>query len=226
MPDHGKLMHLFLVREPGLDAFAHLHPVPPGGAGRFEAACRRSRRARYRIYADVVHESGFAQTLAARVRVPPRQPARPPPDPDDSWRVRAAATASRRRPDLTWRGRRPARGRAASRGCASRCAVRTAARAARALHGDARPRRHPPRRRRGLRPPPPGGQHLHGLAGSSSADRRRRRPRAPSAPAAQRSPSPTSSPGPAATGSGCRSRPAARCGPGCSTRRLARATRV
>jgi hypothetical protein len=69
VPDHGKLMHLFLVREPGLDAFAHLHPnrldsltfgvtlpvLPPG---------------RYRVYGDVVHRSGYAETITAAVDIP------------------------------------------------------------------------------------------------------------------------------------------------------------
>jgi hypothetical protein len=87
MPDHGKLMHLFLIREPGLDAFAHLHPVarkendfrtllPPLSAGT------------YRVYADVVLESGFSQTLVDKVKIPAGV-AGPPQDPDDSWRASA-----------------------------------------------------------------------------------------------------------------------------------------
>ncbi len=95
MPDHGKLMHLFLLREPGLDAFAHLHPVRQD-SNRFEAALPPLPAGTYRLYADVVHESGFAQTLVDKVTIPaaPADPgagARPataaPPDPDDSWRA-------------------------------------------------------------------------------------------------------------------------------------------
>jgi hypothetical protein len=83
VPDHGKLMHMFLVRD-DLGAFAHLHPVrqdsntflqplPPLPAGE------------YRLYADVVHESGFTQTLVDQVTMVASLPGAPGLDPDDSW---------------------------------------------------------------------------------------------------------------------------------------------
>ncbi|HEX6862282.1 MAG TPA: hypothetical protein VF414_05670 [Thermoanaerobaculia bacterium] len=90
MPDHGKLMHAFLIREPALDAFAHLHPVPEGEDS-FAVTLPPLPEGTYRVYADVVHESGFPQTLVDTVEVPaaagdaPASGA-PAPDPDDSWR--------------------------------------------------------------------------------------------------------------------------------------------
>jgi hypothetical protein len=90
MPDHGKLMHLFLLRQPGLDAFAHIHPVPEG-QDTFRAALPPLPPGSYRVYADVVHESGFPQTMVDTVTIP----AGPAgvfakglaSDPDDSWRT-------------------------------------------------------------------------------------------------------------------------------------------
>ncbi len=87
MPDHGKLMHLFLIREPGLDAFAHLHPAPVGDKG-FAVALPPLLAGRYRIYADIVQESGFAQTLVETVEVPAAAgPGALAADPDDSFRL-------------------------------------------------------------------------------------------------------------------------------------------
>ncbi len=86
IPDHGKLMHLFLVREPGLDAFAHLHPVPQGSQDRFEVALPALPAGKYRVYGDVVHESGFPQTLTDVVEIP-AIPEGPATDPDDSWHL-------------------------------------------------------------------------------------------------------------------------------------------
>lgn len=95
-PDHGKLMHLFLIRRPELDAFAHLHPIrrpdPAAGDG-FEVSLPPLPAGSYDIYADVTLESGFSQTLTADILLPPipRGPATPPlglePDADDSFHV-------------------------------------------------------------------------------------------------------------------------------------------
>ena len=96
LPDHGKLMHLFMVREPSLDTLAHLHPVPRTPAALdFDVDVPRLPPGPYRMYADIVHESGYAQTLVTRVDVPAAiaEPARQPlstgdapvVDPDDSW---------------------------------------------------------------------------------------------------------------------------------------------
>jgi len=84
VPDHGHLMHLFLVRDSTLDAFAHLHPLPHDSAT-FEADLPPLPPGGYRVYADIVHESGFAQTLLTSVDVALLAGAWRPSDPDDAW---------------------------------------------------------------------------------------------------------------------------------------------
>jgi hypothetical protein len=64
--DHGKLMHLFLLREPDLDAFAHLHPARRD-ARAFEGVLPPLPAGDYQLYAEITHENGLSQTLVARV---------------------------------------------------------------------------------------------------------------------------------------------------------------
>ncbi|HKN65368.1 MAG TPA: hypothetical protein VJW73_03785 [Gemmatimonadaceae bacterium] len=100
LPDHGKLMHLFVIDSARMTSFAHLHPslvdsstfstmlppLPPGS---------------YRLYGDVTFETGQTQTILGTVRlttddsVAAAAIARS--DPDDSWRVSEGVT---RRPDV------------------------------------------------------------------------------------------------------------------------------
>ncbi len=89
IPDHGKLMHLFLIRS-DMEALAHLHPVMRDSST-FHATLPPVPPGRYRVYADVVHESGFTQTLVDSVTIAP-PPARAaagaawqPADSDDAW---------------------------------------------------------------------------------------------------------------------------------------------
>jgi hypothetical protein len=94
MPDHGKLMHMFLLREPALDVFAHVHPVPRTPSAReFDLTVPPLPAGRYRVYGDIVHESGYAQTLVAATEMPAApdssaargDPTLAEADDDDSW---------------------------------------------------------------------------------------------------------------------------------------------
>jgi len=116
VPDHGKLMHLFLVREPGLDAFAHLHPIKQDKRT-FDAALPELPGGMYQVYADVTYETGFSDTLTNKIQIPESaspQPAISEPrttDPDDSWRVVSSRDSSPARHEfqlapnctMTWR---------------------------------------------------------------------------------------------------------------------------
>lgn len=84
--DHGKLVHLFLVRTPGMDVFAHLHPVTRD-SNEFHVSVPRLLPGSYRLYADIVHEDGFAETLVNTVTIFAAAGAAPfvATDSDDSW---------------------------------------------------------------------------------------------------------------------------------------------
>jgi hypothetical protein len=66
IPDHSHLMHLFLIREPGLDRMWHLHPERIAG-GAFAQNLPSLPAGRYQIFADVVDKDGFPWTLVGRV---------------------------------------------------------------------------------------------------------------------------------------------------------------
>ena len=69
IPDHGHLMHLFLVRMPEMDDFYHLHPEE-SAAGTFTEALPAVAGGSYAVFADIVRESGFPDTMTAKFELP------------------------------------------------------------------------------------------------------------------------------------------------------------
>ena len=76
LPDHGHLMHLYAIRQPEMDAAFHLHPVQVG-AEDFRTALPVMPAGTYKLYGDVVHASGFPETLLASVTIPAGMPGTP-----------------------------------------------------------------------------------------------------------------------------------------------------
>ena len=93
IPDHGKLMHLFVVRTNGFDAMAHLHPVRISPT-QFETALPPLPAGNYRLFADVTHESGFSHTMVGGFVIKPatRSDAFKPTDEDDAWKSDASSS--------------------------------------------------------------------------------------------------------------------------------------
>ena len=76
LPDHGHIMHLYAIREPEMDAAFHLHPavVSPGD---LRMTLPSMPPGTYRLYGDIVHASGFPETLTAQLVVPAGLPPAP-----------------------------------------------------------------------------------------------------------------------------------------------------
>jgi hypothetical protein len=69
LPDHGHLMHLYVLAIPEMDCVWHLHPErqPSGG---FEQLLPAMPAGRYALYGDIVHANGLAETATAEIDLP------------------------------------------------------------------------------------------------------------------------------------------------------------
>jgi hypothetical protein len=69
IPDHGHLMHVFLLRVPSMDHFYHLHPAQMND-GSFTLNLPTISSGDYKIFADIVRSTGFPETLVSEIHLP------------------------------------------------------------------------------------------------------------------------------------------------------------
>ena len=92
IPDHGKLMHLFLIEAGARGAVAHVHPVRKD-LSTFTSAVTGIPSGTYWLFAEVVRESGYAVSMADTVVVPAGSSA-PNSDGDDAWTAAPATVGT------------------------------------------------------------------------------------------------------------------------------------
>ncbi len=69
IPDHGHLMHMYVVRTPALDRVWHLHPKQMAD-GSFVDSLPSVEAGHYEIFCDIVDRSGFPWTLVGSIDLP------------------------------------------------------------------------------------------------------------------------------------------------------------
>jgi hypothetical protein len=69
LPDHGHLMHLYVIRLPEMDRVMHLHPER-GDADGFVQQLPDIPAGRYSLYGDIVHVNGLAETAVGQIDIP------------------------------------------------------------------------------------------------------------------------------------------------------------
>jgi len=92
IPDHGHLMHLFLVASPALNSMWHFHPDRTLG-GAFAEDLPAMPAGHYQIFADIVDRRGFPWTLVGEIDLP-RIIGKPLAGDDSTWSGAALTSAS------------------------------------------------------------------------------------------------------------------------------------
>lgn len=121
VPDHDHLMHLYAIREPGLDVVYHLHPEQVE-SGVFQLRLPSMLSGTYKLYADIVHANGFPETMVTTLALPEGWKGRPLEGDDASgvaapWERASSTETTFRLPDgyrIEWlRGTEPLRAKQA-----------------------------------------------------------------------------------------------------------------
>jgi hypothetical protein len=92
IPDHGHLMHLFLISTDGMNSMWHLHPERIKG-GAFAEDLPPMPAGHYQIFADIVDRRGFPWTLVGEIDLPQIN-GKPLAGDDSSWAGSALTSAS------------------------------------------------------------------------------------------------------------------------------------